>query len=109
MNNNGRGEAFIKWAKAIKERDNYICQVCGKYDVQIHAHHKNSWDIFIEQRYKYSNGVSLCSFCHNLFHKIFGSGNNTEEQFIQFKEIAFSIRRYIIDQLQNTEAVKKEK
>jgi len=51
MNDGSRGEGFIKWAKAVKERDNYICQICFKYDIEIHAHHIFSWDAFVDKRY----------------------------------------------------------
>lgn len=96
MSESERGEGFVKWAKLVKERDNYICQVCGKYNTEIHAHHMNSWDIYVDDRYKIQNGASLCAYCHQKFHQIFGKGSNTKEQFLQFKEIASIIRNLMI-------------
>lgn len=75
---------FIKWAKLVKERDGFTCQVCNKTGVYLNAHHKYSWDKFVDLRYKIDCGVTLCSKCHTFFHDIFGYGNNTEDQFNQY-------------------------
>lgn len=94
---NERGLAFTKWAKAIKKRDNYICQVCYCYDKEMHAHHMNSWDKFIQERYSLSNGICICFSCHEKFHTIYGVGNNTKFQFYEFREIVASIRKLVIE------------
>ena len=84
----GRTGKQIKWARDVKESYKHICDCCGYIRIfALEAHHyelseakywKNSYDI--------SNGVSLCSNCHKEFHKIYGYGNNTKQQYIKFKE-----------------------
>lgn len=77
-------EQFVKWSKSVKDRDSYTCQVCKAYGVPLNSHHKNSWDLFVDQRYLLENGVTLCVYDHDLFHSIFGKGKNTVYQFKQF-------------------------
>lgn len=76
----------VEWAKRVKVRDNYICQLCYKYGIPLHAHHLNSWNTFVNQRYELYNGITLCTKHHELFHHIYGKGNNTKFQFLQFKK-----------------------
>lgn len=53
------------WSKAIRERDEFVCQWCGKMDKKNHAHH-----IIPQSRcgntgkYDISNGITLCYRCH---------------------------------------------
>ena len=79
-------QKFVQWAKEIKERDNYTCQICKKFGVPLNSHHLNSWDMFIEQRYELANGITLCVGCHDKFHEIYGKGKNTKFQFDQFRQ-----------------------
>ena len=39
-----------------------------------------------ERRIDITNGVCLCEVCHKEFHKLYGKGDNTKEQYIEFKE-----------------------
>lgn len=71
------------WKKEIYKRDNYQCQICNsKY--KINAHHLDGWHWCKERRFDITNGITLCTKCHNLFHKEYGNKNNTEEQFKEF-------------------------
>ena len=77
---------FVKWAKKVKERDDFTCQICLKTGVYLNSHHMNSWDMFVKERYDLDNGVTLCYNCHDLFHSIYGRGRNTKFQFKEFRE-----------------------
>lgn len=75
-----------KCAERTKKRDNWTCDCCGKRGGDMCSHHKNGWDNFKEQRYDDDNVVTLCQSCHDEFHHIYKKGNNTEAQYIEFKE-----------------------
>lgn len=82
----------VKWAKFVKRRDKYICQVCFAENVYLNSHHLNSFDFFINQRFAPSNGVTLCGLCHQRFHRMYGFSKNTKFQFYEFKKIVSLIR-----------------
>lgn len=84
---------YIKWARKVKKRDNFTCQVCGKTNVHLHTHHRNSWDMFVEQRFDVLNGITLCNLCHERFHEIYGAGQNTECQFDEYCRMANLIHK----------------
>ena len=93
MNDRNQDAKFVKWAKKVKQRDNYICQLCRKSGVSLNSHHINSWDVFISQRYDVNNGITLCEKCHNLFHDCYGRGKNTAYQFEEFKRFLKTLQR----------------
>lgn len=62
-----------KWRRfkyQIKQRDNFICQICGARGDKLAAHHLKSWRDFPELRFENSNGVTLCDSCHKQVHQI---------------------------------------
>lgn len=65
-----RTAADIRWSKAVRERDDYICQRCGKqYDRSsfgIHAAHIFSRGI-MRTRHDIDNGITLDYGCHRVF------------------------------------------
>lgn len=69
----------------IFERDSFTCQHCRKVGGDLNAHHLNSWNTHKDQRFDLNNLVTLCIECHSSFHKVFGYGNNTTQQFEEFK------------------------
>ncbi len=73
---------YDEWRMSVYKRDNFTCQYCkqskGKY---LNAHHLNGFNWDKNNRYNIDNGVTLCEECHKKFHKLYGKGNNTKEQF----------------------------
>lgn len=79
------GDSIARWRRKVYERDDWTCQICHVRGGDIVAHHKNSWNAYPDERFNVDNGVVLCEKCHTDFHKSYGYGDNTEEQFEQFK------------------------
>lgn len=61
---------LIKWAKKVKERDNYICHDCCNFGDQ--AHHFISKKELPEFAYELWMGITLCVKCNRLRHKLGG-------------------------------------
>lgn len=59
-----RKPEYIAWRKAIFERDNYTCQLCGVRGGTLHADHIKSWIKYPDLRTELSNGRTLCLECH---------------------------------------------
>lgn len=74
------------WKFKVYNRDEFCCQVCG-CKRKIHAHHMDGWNISKEEWYDIQNGITLCDQCHIKFHNIYGKGNNTKDQYYQFKNL----------------------
>ena len=57
---------YPSWAAKVKQRDGYICVICGAHgDV---AHHIKLASYHDEVKYDINNGVTLCKRCHILAH-----------------------------------------
>ena len=82
--NKRRGEEGKVWSRTILKRDGYVCIVCGEKRGGLHAHHLNNYAVFIEDRYKINNGVTLCKKCHYLFHRKFSFLRTTKSDFYKF-------------------------
>lgn len=83
IRNSAEGKA---WTLDVLSKANFTCDKCGDRGGKLHAHHKNAFASFPEQRLDPNNGVCLCENCHDAFHIKYGKGNNTEEQYLQFKD-----------------------
>ena len=69
---------------SVHERDKYTCVSCGKKIYDPVFHHLYSVNTHTELACKIDNAVTLCKKCHKDFHDIYGYGNNTPAQFIDF-------------------------
>ena len=69
------------WNKRVKERDNYVCQRCGKILAgrEAHAHHKLPQWFMPELKYDLNNGICLCTACHKQLHGKGGTIKESEE------------------------------
>lgn len=75
---------YHQWRNKIFSNYDFTCQCCNKKGGDLNAHHKDGYNWCAERRLDVSNGILLCDECHTLFHKEYGYGNNTEEQFIEW-------------------------
>lgn len=57
-----------QWRKAVYERDNYTCQICGERGGKLNAHHIKTYATHPELRFDLDNGITLCVQCHKSVH-----------------------------------------
>lgn len=83
-------KGVVDWRVSVFERDEYTCNLCGRMStegdsVTLVSHHLNSYDRYPSQRLDVDNGATLCDKCHLEFHKFYGFGDNTKEQYKEYK------------------------
>lgn len=75
------------WSFDVKKRYNFTCDICNsKASGKLVSHHLDGYNWCEERRVDITNGVCLCVECHKRFHKEYGYGNNTEEQYKEFRK-----------------------
>jgi len=72
------------WRESVYARDGWTCQKCKIKGGKLNPHHLKNFAQYPELRFAIDNGITLCTGCHTLFHKIFGRQNNTREQIEEF-------------------------
>ena len=55
---------YVEWARLVKERDKYTCQICGKVGGDLHSDHIKPFALYINLRFNLDNGRTLCISCH---------------------------------------------
>jgi len=58
---------YTIWAKMIKERDSYECQICGSTE-NLNSHHYEGLKVNDMQSLDLDMGVTLCKKCHDRVH-----------------------------------------
>lgn len=68
----------------ILSRDNHKCQCCG-LEKKLHVHHIFSSKYYPSLKNDVNNGITLCKYCHQKYHTIYGNKNNVNaETFSKF-------------------------
>jgi len=75
-----------EWAKEVKKRGEFTCQVCGKPHGNLNSHHLDSYRAHPERRLDPTNGVTLCVTCHKELHRQYGHAITYEWQYHEFKQ-----------------------
>jgi hypothetical protein len=63
---------FKHWREDVFKGDNYTCWICedrggNGHKVILHPHHLKGFAEYPKLRFKVSNGMTLCDFCHKTY------------------------------------------
>jgi hypothetical protein len=73
-----------QWKRKVVKKFGYQCDICGEFPKEINAHHLNSYDWDVKNRFNVDNGIPLCPDHHIDFHNKYGRGGNTKEQYEEY-------------------------
>jgi len=77
---------YREWRSDVYTRDDFTCSVCGVRGAMLHAHHIERFGSIVEKNkiktvddalncselWNINNGITMCVYCHNNFHKTKG-------------------------------------
>lgn len=89
-----RSPFYFEWRKAVFSRDAHTCRSCLKVGGVLHAHHVVPWVEDPKKRLKVSNGVTLCSECHRLWHLYDRRGYFDKKESLLQEKIIVALREY---------------
>lgn len=75
---------YNEWRQSVLNRDK-VCQCCG-LDKHLHVHHLFGYKERPELATDMGNGVTLCKFCHDKYHSIYGLKNINPLDFMEFMD-----------------------
>jgi len=74
---------YRSFLSEIHYLNSYMCILCEN-NKKCEVHHLDGYNWCKEKRMDVNNTVLLCKECHDEFHSLYGRGNNTKEQFIEW-------------------------
>lgn len=83
INRNDANPEYGNWRDKILSCDDHECVCCG-HNKHLQVHHLYGYKEHPELAIDESNGVTLCKFCHDKYHSIYGLKNINPRDFIQF-------------------------
>jgi len=89
-----RSKEVTEWAKTIKIRDNFTCQLCNGGG-RLNSHHLDSYRAHPDKRTDLTNGVTLCKTCHDAFHSAFGRKVTYADQYYEFRDYYAQTNSYM--------------
>jgi hypothetical protein len=75
---------YIEFRRAVMARDAFCCTITGMKG-HLEVHHLDGVNLNSGRALDVSNAVTLHKSVHSKFHLIYGAGDNTKEQFENFK------------------------
>jgi len=83
------GSVDSQWRAIVKARADYTCEICKvkRSALFLDAHHLASYSDNPHLRTDINNSAVLCRKCHMAFHDRYGRGENTKQQYEEFKKI----------------------
>lgn len=90
-------DEYYDFIDKVLKRDNYTCQITEQVGHKLNVHHLNGYNWDKENRTNIDNGITLSEEIHKEFHTLYGRGNNTKEQFIDFVNYLHSQNRITND------------
>ena len=82
-NRNIKSPGYDHWRNTILSKDNQKCICCG-HDKHLEVHHLFGYKENPELAIHPDNGVTLCRFCHDKYHSVYGLKNINPRDFISF-------------------------
>lgn len=72
---NKYGRRLKVWSRLVKERDNYVCALCGRNESS-RSHHVLPFADYPQYRFDVDNGVTLCAACHRRLEYYLSRGDS---------------------------------